>query len=197
YQIGLTVALLAYQAWLMSDAILRTLGRLFVTRRNLLQWVTAAQAKHAVDLNIVGMYKRMIASVLLAIAAIAAVAFGRHSSLPVVIPFAFLWVCAPAVARWISLPPRLPHLEPLSSDDSKALRLISRRTWRFFETFVSAADNFLPLDNFQERPNPVVAHRTSPTNMGLYLLSTLAARDFGWLGTLDAVERIEETLRTM
>ena len=197
YQIGLTVTLLAYQAWLMSDAILRTLGRLFVTRRNLLQWVTAAQAKHAVDLNIFGMYKRMTASVLLAIAAITAVAFGRHSSLPVAIPFALLWVCAPAVARWVSLPPRLPDLEPLSSDDSKALRLTSRRTWRFFETFVSSADNFLPLDNFQEHPKPIVAHRTSPTNMGLYLLSTLAARDFGWIGTQETAERLEDTLQTM
>ena len=197
YQIGLTVTLLAYQAWLMSDAILRTLGRLFVTRRNLLQWVTAAQAKHAVDLNIFGMYKRMIASVLLAIAAITTVALGRNSSLPIAIPFALLWICAPAVARWISLPPRLPDLEPLSPDDSKALRLTSRRTWRFFETFVSTADNFLPPDNFQEHPKPVVAHRTSPTNMGLYLLSTLAAHDFGWIGTQETAQRLEDTLQTM
>ena len=197
YQIGMTVTLMAYQAWLMSDAILRTLGRLFVTHRNLLQWIAAAQAKHAVDLNIFGMYKRMIASVLLATAAITAVAFGRPSSLPVAIPFAFLWVCAPVVARWISLPSRLPDQEPLSSDESKTLRLTSRRTWRFFETFVSSADNFLPLDNFQEHPNPVVAHRTSPTNMGLYLLSTLAARDFGWIGTQETAERLEATLQTM
>jgi cyclic beta-1,2-glucan synthetase len=197
YQIGLTATLLAYQAWLMSDAILRTLGRLFITRRNLLQWVTAAQAKYAVDLNIFGMFKRMIASVLLAIAAVAVVAFGRPSSLPVAIPFALLWVCAPAVARWISLPPRLPDLEPLSSGDSIALRLTSRRTWRFFETFVSTAENFLPPDNFQEDPKPIVAHRTSPTNMGLYLLSTLAARDFGWIGTQETAERLEATLHTM
>ena len=79
----------------------------------------------------------------------------------------------------------------------KALRSVSRRTWRFFETFVSAADHFLPPDNFQEDPKGVVAHRTSPTNIGLYLLSTLAACDFGWIGTRDAVERWEATLETM
>ena len=78
-----------------------------------------------------------------------------------------------------------------------SLRLIARRTWRFFEKFVTAKDNMLPPDNFQEDPKPVVAHRTSPTNLGLYLLSVVAARDFGWLGSLDATERLEATFATM
>ena len=77
------------------------------------------------------------------------------------------------------------------------MRLIARRTWRFFETFVTPDDNMLPPDNFQEDPKPVVAHRTSPTNIGLYLLSAVAARDFGWAGTTETVERLEATLGTM
>lgn len=197
YQIGLTITLLAYQAWLMLDAILRTLARIFISGRNLLQWVTAAQAKSAVDLNIFGMYKRMIASVLFALAALFAVLFARPHSLFAATPFVALWIAAPAVARWISLPPSLPDVETLSPADTMALRLASRRTWRFFETFVTPADNFLPPDNFQEDPKPIVAHRTSPTNMGLYLLSTLAARDFGWIGIQAAAERLENTFRTM
>ena len=83
----------------------------------------------------------------------------------------------------------------VSDADARALRLIARRTWRFFETFVTPADHMLPPDNFQEDPAPVLAHRTSPTNIGLYLLSVVSARDFGWTGTLDAVERLEATLR--
>ena len=197
YQIGLTITLLAYQAWLMLDAILRTLARIFISGRNLLQWVTAAQAKSAVDLNIFGMYKRMIASVLFALAALFAVLFARPHSLFAATPFVALWIAAPAVARWISLPPSLPDVETLSPADTMALRLASRGTWRFFETFVTPADNFLPPDNFQEDPKPIVAHRTSPTNMGLYLLSTLAARDFGWIGIQAATERLENTFRTM
>ena len=197
YQIGLTITLLAYQAWLMLDAILRTLARIFISGRNLLQWVTAAQAKTAVDLNIFGMYKRMIASVLFALAALFAVLFARPHSLFAATPFVALWIAAPAVARWISLPPSLPDVETLSPADTMALRLASRGTWRFFETFVTPADNFLPPDNFQEDPKPIVAHRTSPTNMGLYLLSTLAARDFGWIGIQAATERLENTFRTM
>jgi cyclic beta-1,2-glucan synthetase len=196
-QIALTVILLAYQAWLMADAILRTLARIFVTRKNLLQWITAAQAKSAVDLEIFGVYKRMFASVVLASAALLAVIFLRHTALPAAIPFVALWVAAPAVARWISLPPSLPETETLSSKDAKTLRLTSRSTWRFFEEFVTPEENFLPPDNFQEDPKPVVAHRTSPTNIGLYLLTTLAARDFGWIGTTGVVERLEATFRTM
>src|SRR2546426_10067782 len=76
----------------------------------------------------------------------------------------------------------------------RSLRLSARRTWRFFATFVGPDEHALPPDNFQEEPNPVAAHRTSPTNLGLYLLSTVAAHDFGWLGTLDVVERLEATL---
>jgi cyclic beta-1,2-glucan synthetase len=195
--IGLTITFLAYQAWLMSDAILRTLVRLYVTRKNLLEWMTAAQAKYALDLNLYGIYWRMVGGVLLAAAAFAAVSIGRHQAMPIAMPFILLWAASPAIARWISEPPRLAEAEPLSSTVTQTLRLISRQTWRFFETFVSAEDHFLPPDNFQEDPKPVVAHRTSPTNMGVYLLSTLAARDFGWLGTLDALERIEATLATM
>ena len=196
-QIGLTVTLLAYQAWLISDAILRTLGRLVITRKHLLEWVTAAQAKHAFAWKLSGMYTRMAGGLVLAAAAGVALAFGRHQSWAAAAPFLLLWAAAPAVARWVSLPSRLPGRAPLSSADGRALRLIARRTWRFFEAFVGPADHALPPDNFQEEPKPIVAHRTSPTNMGLYLLSTVAARDLGWLGTVEAVERLEATLATM
>ena len=85
----------------------------------------------------------------------------------------------------------------MTGDDAQALRRTARRTWRFFETFVTAADNMLPPDNFQEDPAPAVAHRTSPTNIGLYLLSVVCARDFGWIGTDQAIDRLEATLETM
>jgi cyclic beta-1,2-glucan synthetase len=196
-QVALTITFLAYQAWLMTDAIVRTLGRLLFTHKNLLEWVTAAQAKYAVDFKLYGMFKRMIASVLLAIAAFVIVAYARHSSLYAAMPFVALWIAAPAVARWISLPPQPADRQPLLESDLQALRLISRRTWRFFEAFVTAEDHWLPPDNFQEVPKPIVAHRTSPTNIGLYLLSTLAAHDLGWSGTLDTTDRLEATLGTM
>jgi len=196
-QIGLTITMLTHQAWLMSDAIVRTIVRVYVTHRRLLEWVTAAQAKAGLRLDLRGFCRRMGGGVALAAAASVAVAWGRPEAWPAALPFLVLWAVSPAVARWISVPRRTAVTQPLSSEDVRALRSIGRRTWRFFATFVGPEDHALPPDNFQETPSPVVAHRTSPTNIGLYLLSTVAARDFGWIGTLDAVERLEATLETM
>ena len=195
--VGLTVTLLADQAWLMTDAIVRTLSRVYVTRRKLLEWVTAAQAKSGFDLSLGSFYRRMNGTVALAAAVAILVAFQPPEVWPIAAPFAILWALSPVVAYWISLPPRVAAAQPLLEDEARTLRLTARRTWRFFETFVGPEDHALPPDNFQEEPAPVVAHRTSPTNLGLYLLSTIAAHDFGWIGMVAAVERLEATLGTM
>jgi cyclic beta-1,2-glucan synthetase len=196
-QLVIAVTLLAAQTWLMLDAILRTIARMSITHRRLLEWVTATQTKSGDDLTFSGIYARMAGGVALAVAVLAMLAVEWHPGRAAALPFIVLWIAAPAVARWISLPPRRTGVESLSATNAQALRLIARRTWRFFEAFVTPADHALPPDNFQEDPRPVVAHRTSPTNMGLYLLSALAARDLGWLGAVDAVERLEATLETM
>ena len=196
-QVGLTVTFLAYQAWLMSDAIFRTLVRLFITHKNLLEWVTSAHSKFGTDSKPTATYGRMAGGIFLALGSFIALAFGRPQAWAAAAPFILLWLAAPAVARRISLRPVFHEANPLSPADARALRLIARRTWHFYEAFVSAEDNALPPDNFQETPKPVVAHRTSPTNIGLYLLSTVCACDFGWLGALDTVGRLEATLGTM
>jgi cyclic beta-1,2-glucan synthetase len=196
-QIALSVTFLAYQAWLMSDAILRTLARLLITRRNLLEWMTAALAKQRLDLNIARMYRRMAGTVALALAGFLIIAMRNLHAMPVALPFLLLWAASPVVARTISLPAPPPTAKVLSAADALTLRSFSRRTWRFFETFVREPDHWLPPDNFQEDPNPVVAHRTSPTNMGLALLTTLSAHDLGWIGTWEATERLESTLATL
>jgi cyclic beta-1,2-glucan synthetase len=195
--VALAVTLLAHQAWLMTDAIVRTLVRLYVTRRNLLEWTTAAQATSGRGFDLAGFYRRMGGAVALAAAAGVLVAWARPAAGPLAAPFLVLWALSPMVARWISLSPRAAGPAPLSTEDARTLRSTARRTWRFFEAFVGPEDHALPPDNLQEEPKPIVAHRTSPTNLGLYLLSMVAARDFGWLGTLDAAERLEATLEAM
>jgi cyclic beta-1,2-glucan synthetase len=195
-QTALTITFLSYQAWLMADAILRTLCR-FLTRKHLLEWITAAQAKRMVDLRTLSVYLRMRGGVILALAAGVALLLDRQSARAWGFPFVGLWLAAPLIARWVSLPPALPKAERVSASERKELRLIARRTWRFFETLVSAEDHYLPPDNFQVDPKPRVAHRTSPTNMGLSLLATLAAHDFGWIGISETVDRVEKTLHTM
>jgi cyclic beta-1,2-glucan synthetase len=196
-QIGLLITFLAHQAWLMIDAIGRTLYRLVVSRRNLLEWVTAAQSQLASQLSLAGNYRHMSASVVVALIAVILVAASGFESIWVALPFVLLWIAAPAIARQISTSPPVAGRLPVSGPDRLALRLIARRTWRYFETFVGDTDHMLPPDNFQEDPHPVVAHRTSPTNIGLYLMCAVSARDFGWTGTLESMERLEATLATM
>ena len=194
-QFGLQAALLAHQAWLMCDAIVRTLSRLY-RRRQLLEWMTAAAAGSVRELGLGGFCRRMAGAVALAGCAAFAVAWAGHVPWLLAGPLVVGWAFSPAIAWWVSRAPR-PAKTSLSTAEAESLRLIARRTWRFFETFVTVGDHMLPPDNFQENPHPVVAHRTSPTNLGLYLLSVVAARDFGWLGVTAAVDRLEQTLATM
>ena len=196
-QLACHLAFLAHQAWLMSDAIVRTLVRLGVTHRTMLEWVTAARTKAGLRRQLGGAYRRMHGAIALALAVGMLVALVAPERWPFAAPFILLWLLSPLGARWLSRPTPTYPVERLSPSEARILRSVARRTWRFFETLVGPADNHLPPDNLQEDPEPVVAHRTSPTNIGLYLLSTAAARDFGWLGTLETVERLESTLASM
>ena len=191
------VTLLAEQAAQMTDAIVRTLTRVYMTRRRLLEWTTAEQAKAGGQHDIAGHYRRMPGTILVSVLTLAGLAVAAPGVWLIATPFACLWLAAPAIAWWASRSPASGDSVPAAAEDLKALRRIARRTWRYFETFVTPAEHMLPPDNFQEDPRPVVAHRTSPTNIGLYLLSVAAARDFGWLGLNDAVERLEATLDTL
>jgi cyclic beta-1,2-glucan synthetase len=191
------IALLPHQAWLMADAIGRTLFRVYLSHRRLLEWVTAAQASLSARLDLAGIYRRMFGGVAASFVAALVVYLWEDDAGWIAALFVTPWIASPAVALWISRAPRVAGHLSLSGSDALALRLVARRTWRFFESFVTAEDHMLPPDNFQEDPRPVLAHRTSPTNLGLYLLASVSARDFGWVGTIEALERLEATLATM
>ncbi|AJK49998.1 glycosyltransferase 36 [Burkholderia plantarii] len=198
---GLSLIMLPQKAWSMGDAIARTLFRVGISRRHLLEWTTAAEASARERPTPGSTYLRMRGGVALSLLGTAAVlaaswCLDRPAGW-LVVPFAAAWLAAPALAYWLSRAPRSAGDLAVAPDDARQLRLDARRTWRYFERFVTADDQMLPPDNFQEDPKPVVAHRTSPTNLGLYLLSTVSAREFGWLGTQAAVSRLEATLATM
>ncbi|MGM0906432.1 MAG: GH36-type glycosyl hydrolase domain-containing protein [Pseudomonadota bacterium] len=192
----LSIALLPDQAWRMGDAIGRTLIRLFITHHHLLEWTTAAQIAARPCRSIAEFYKEMAGSTLLTLALVAVSVVLAPSSWPLLLVFAVLWLSAPVLAFWTSITSPIES-QIVTPQEAQDLRLIARKTWRFFEVFVNKNDNMLPPDNFQETPKETVAHRTSPTNIGVYLLSTLAARDFGWAGTLQTIERLEATFDSM
>jgi len=132
----------------MTDAIGRTLFRLFVSRRHLLEWVTAAYAKLSPRLGLYGFYRLMAGGVVIAIVAAIVVWCAGGDAWLVAAPFVVLWISSPAVARWTSLSPLAAGRLSVSEADARALRLVARRTWRYFETFVTVADHMLPPDNF-------------------------------------------------
>ncbi|HEY8439395.1 MAG TPA: glucoamylase family protein, partial [Candidatus Limnocylindrales bacterium] len=196
-QVGFGIVFLAHQAWLMADAIGRTLVRVYGTRRHLLEWTTAAQAKSIHTLDSGEFHRGMAGGLAIAITIAALVVVANPGSLWIAAPFIVAWLLSPTVARWASEPPRASPTEALTAAEIETLRHTARRTWRFFERFVAPDSHGLPPDNFQDDPAPMTADRTSPTNIGMYLLATVSARDFGWLGTLDMVDRLEVTLATV
>lgn len=196
-QTALSFLFLPDQAWRMGDAILRSLLRLYWTHRHMLQWTTAAQSAGAARLRAWGFYRQMAGGTGLGLLMAAGAGVLAPASLPVILPIALCWLTAPALALWSSRAPAAANRLTLAPSESDELRRIARRTWRFFETFVTPEDNMLPPDNFQEDPVPAIAHRTSPTNIGLYLLSTVAARDFGWIGMAETIERLEASLDSL
>ncbi|MBI4238709.1 MAG: phosphorylase [Deltaproteobacteria bacterium] len=197
----LNLILLPYHASVAIDAIGRTLFRLIISRRNLLEWRTAAQTQSTAGLSATSFWIGMRGALLWTACAAAAILWGQHAEPSVTLYCAvvllLLWGASPAIAHWLSSPPTVRPLVPVQPEDIQLLTTAARRIWRFFTTFVTAEEHFLPPDNFQEDPQPVVAHRSSPTNFGLYLLSVVAARDFGWIGTMEMAERLHNTLKSL
>jgi cyclic beta-1,2-glucan synthetase len=187
---------LPYEAFVAGGAIARTAGRVLLTRRHLLEWRTASDTQRGVRTDLVGTFLEMWFAPVLALAAAGALAVKNRGALHEAAPTMALWLLAPALASWLSraLRPQRPHLE---AHDRRFLRTLARRTWRFFEVFVAPGDNHLPPDNFQEDPPRGIAHRTSPTNIGLALTANLAAYDFGYLSAAEVIERTTATLASM
>jgi cyclic beta-1,2-glucan synthetase len=193
----LALAFLPYEAQIAVDAILRTLVRLAVTHRKMLHWTTSAQAARRLGRkDALVAWRRMAFSPLLAIVLVTLIALLRPAALAWAAPLLAAWFLAPGIAIWISRP--LPqHTEELDGGQQRELRRLARRTWLFFEQFISPEDQWLPPDHFQEAPLGIVAHRTSPTNIGLALLSALGAYDLGYLEALTLSTRLTSSLDTL
>ena len=195
-QAVLTLACLPYEAYFSLDAIIRTHWRILVTQKQLLEWAPSGRSDGAERTSLAACYQSMWIAPLISIAAAGYLAASTPATLGMAGPILFLWMASPAIAWWISQP--LTRREArLTPDQIVFLQTISRRTWAFFETLVGAEDHWLPPDNIQEHPVAVVAHRTSPTNMGLSLLANLSAYDFGYIPAGQLIERTANTLATM
>ncbi|MCY7369760.1 MAG: hypothetical protein LH479_02545, partial [Polaromonas sp.] len=184
------------QAGLLADAIGRALWRMLVSRKKLLEWTTAQQAQASAEYALSAFVsKHWLASALCLALGVAAVYYSP-TPLAGAALFAF-WAAAPLWAWWASRPAPGRVAGGLDPQQQDYLRALALQTWQLFERCVGPEDNHLPPDNLQVDAEPTVAHRTSPTNIGLYLLATLCARTFGLVTVAEAIARLEATLGTV
>jgi cyclic beta-1,2-glucan synthetase len=186
-----TIAFLPDQALLMADAIGRTLVRRFFTKRNLLEWVSMAQTESRSGDPIRGTPARIL---LIALLALAIVRYFLAGPPWFAFSFAALWASAPLIGRFLNAPGR--RFVPERSGETEFLRDISLRTWRYFIDFSRPSNHWLVPDNVQEEPQSI-AHRASPTNIGLQLASNVAACDFGYITRPELAARLESLLYTI
>jgi cellobiose phosphorylase len=203
-QATLTLCFLVYEAAVNLDAIARVVWRTLVSHRGLLEWnpsgaveaqrnrTLASAARSPLATTILAMWSAPVAAVGVAIT-VAAVA---PHNLAIAAPILMLWFVSPAVAWWTGRPV-VPRQTRLTVAQTRFLRKLARRTWAFFETYAGADDLWLSPDNVQEHPLAAVAHRTSPTNMGLSLLANLSAYDMGYVPAGQLVRRTADAMATM
>jgi cyclic beta-1,2-glucan synthetase len=194
-QAFLSTVFLLHQSWVMLDAVVRTLVRLLVTRRHMLEWVTADRSAH-IEATPGAVFRRMRGTTIAAAIVVAAVAVVSPVRLPLALPIVVLWGLSPLLA-YTTGRPLIDTRAVLSHAERRAFRRTARRTWRFFDDLSGPADHWLIPDNIQENRNELVAHRTSPTNIGLQLMATVAAYDFGYITAATLLTRLEATVGTL
>ncbi len=192
----LTLSFLPYEAYFSMDAIFRTLWRMLVSHKRLLEWKPSSEVNRTNRNDLSTSFRLMWIAPVIALGITIILVLTRPEVLATAAPILLLWLASPAIAWWISLPTAQREAK-LTTGQTLFLRLIARKTWAYFETFVGPEDHWLPPDNFQEYRSVGVAHRTSPTNMGLGLLANLSAYDFGYIPNGILLERTHNTLGTM
>ena len=194
----LAIAYLPFEAAITAHAIAATLWRTLISKKNMLQWTTAAQvsAQHRKHRSRISVWLEMWTGPATALALAIAVQLANPAALPAAIPLLLLWVVAPEITLLLNRPRHKP-VRPLDEQDRLFLRSLARRTWLYFESFAGPQDNWLPPDNYQGEPYPETAHRTSPTNIGMMFLSTASAWDFGYLGGEELAARTANTFATL
>lgn len=190
---------LPYQAVVMLDAVLRTIYRLLISKRQLLEWVPSAEVDRKSSKGGSPVLLGLTGGVILISLFAAGLVWGRNESLAAQVTggcLIVLWAAAPLIIRWLDEPPQ-PYTVSFSAEEKVELQQLAKDIWAYYEDFVTAQDNWLPPDNVQLEPAKGAAHRTSPTNIGLYMTCALAARDFGFIDTPNLIQRLENTLDTL
>ena len=188
---------LPFQSVMLLDAIIRTLYRLTISKRRLLEWVNQAEVERlSSKKGTPALSGQFFGYILIALMAASTLLTANAAAQALYLCTALLWSMAPLAVRWLDQSP-VRMAEAFSPQETEELHKLSRDIWSFYEDFVTKQDNWLPPDNVQIEPDKGIAHRTSPTNVGMYLTCALAARDFGFIDTPGLIDRLERTVDTI
>ncbi|MBC2399085.1 GH36-type glycosyl hydrolase domain-containing protein [Clostridium tetanomorphum] len=195
-QFFLIFSFLPYQAYLMLDAIIRTLYRVYISKKNLLEWQTAADAEASSGRELKHFVHSMWQGSAIAVV-IAVLAFYKSINMGfILLPSCIIWFLSPYIAYFISKE-RKEKIKELSEEEIILFRRLSRKIWSYFEDFNNNKNNWLAPDNYQEYPENGLAHRTSPTNMGMGITSNIVAFDLGYIDLCQCIYRLNEILNSM
>jgi len=186
---------LPYEAYISLETAILSAWRMLISKRKLLEWSPAAKEERLSPKSLAGSYRHMWLEPLTAVTFFIYLIFTSSKSLYVAGPILALWMLAPAIAWYVSKP-LVKQIVSLSEEQVIFLQKHARKIWAFFEEFVTEKENWLPPDNYQEVPVNVVAHRTSPTNIGLSFLANLTANDFGYITVGEFMERTTASFST-
>lgn len=195
YHAVLYLMFLPYRALMMIDAIVRTLYRMFFSKKNLLEWTTAFDMEKKVKDDMVSYYKRMNINIITAISLIIFTYLFRFENLIGSIILGLLWIIGPLVAYAISKKEK--KIVEVDEEDLKTLKDIGKKTWDYYAELINKSNNYLPPDNYQEYPDNGAVNRTSPTNIGFYLLAILSSKDLGFISTNKMIELVSLTINTL
>ncbi len=195
-KVFLVFVFLPYKAYLMADAVIRTLYRLNVSKRNLLEWQTAENAENQCGKDMADYLKSMSFSMAAGVLLFLSALSRGYNTAFVMLPYCGIWTVAPFIAYMVSKEVNITN-HAINSEQQRNIRRIARKTWAYFEDFITEEDNWLAPDNYQEFPPNGLAHRTSPTNLGMGIISNISAYDLGFIGIKELSERLESTLEVM
>eukprot|EP01087_Luapelamoeba_hula_P010649 TRINITY_DN2826_c0_g1_i1.p1 TRINITY_DN2826_c0_g1~~TRINITY_DN2826_c0_g1_i1.p1 ORF type:complete len:3055 (-),score=438.24 TRINITY_DN2826_c0_g1_i1:36-9200(-) len=217
-QYVVTLTFLCHNALVQTDAIFRTLYRL-VVKRNLLEWLTASQSERTLQRTLKAAWMQMwdvvavgaFLLIVLLCRTTCTVPFNSwflfmSSAEPCItpmwsflfcLPVAILWIFAPSMAHALSAPQQLTQEQDLTAADRKSALRYALLHWRFYDSFCTAESKWMPPDNFQEDPAPVIAMRTSPTNIAMMLQAFITAYDLGFVTLSRMVDLLERSFATL
>ncbi|BBH22331.1 glycosyl transferase [Paenibacillus baekrokdamisoli] len=195
-QVLIDIWTLPFQSAVLLDAIGRTLYRLWISKRQLLEWTSSSQFERNKGSNRPALLGNSGGYALIVLFALVTILQPQLSLMWAGLVLSLFWALAPIAVRWLDKP-IMQEEEELEPAEKEQLRGLAEQIWAFYEDFSGAKDNYLPPDNVQIEPSKGIAHRTSPTNIGFLLTAVLAAREFGFINTREFVERLDRTVSTV